>query len=465
MNISVDLETYCELDLSTVGAYKYTNHPSFEILIMCYCEEGSSDIITLDLASNEADQAQAKEVYRNATSITAYNANFEKMCLEAYFGVRMNLTYHCTMVKSAYCGLPLALAQVSKALGLSEAKDVNGGALIRTFCIPIKPTVRNGQKTRYFPQDQPEKWEQFLDYCEQDVRVEMQISELLKPIKLPQAETDMWNLDRKINEHGVYVDIDFIKKSIELDNHVRNVLLARASTLTGVLNPNSAKQLMGWLNDTIGEDEDEVTSMKKADVSAMIKRFEGDDNADIEAVLRIRQQLAKTSVKKYWAMLSTASRDRRIRGLFQYYGANRTGRWAGRLVQLQNLPRGMWDEDEIPQKVAEFKDSIKNTTPEAYLLEYPIETVQDILSSLIRSAIIAPKGKVLVVSDLSAIEARVLSWLAGETWRLEVFATHGKIYEASASKMFNIPMEEVTKSIRAKGKVAELALGLSLIHI
>lgn len=462
MTVSIDIETYSEIDISTCGAYRYANHPSFEILIFAYCIiddlSDEKEIIVLDFAKDGEDATmRAANVLNDATVIKAHNAIFEKTCLEVYFG-KLDVIWDCTLVKSAYCGLPLALGQVAMALGLTNGKDVAGGMLIRYFSIPQKPTAKNGMKVRNYPNDNLELWERYLEYCRQDVRVEMEIAGLLEKIKVPSSELYMWQLDQKINNRGVYIDVEFAIKAIQLNEYVRTLLMEEASRITRLANPNSAKQLMAWLNDTIADGEN-VSTLKKEDVRRLIVEYGGDADADLSKVLRIRQQLSKTSVKKYHAFLKTASKDRRVRGLFQYYGANRTGRWAGRLVQLQNLPRGMWNEEETSAKVAMHKEAIKALDPESYLLEYSLDQSLDVLSSMIRSTIVAPKGKKLVVADLSAIEARVLAWFANETWRLEVFATHGKIYEASASRMFKMDIADVTKSIRAKGKVAELALG------
>jgi DNA polymerase len=356
------------------------------------------------------------------------------------------------MLHGLYCGYTAGLAATAVALGLPEDKRKMGigSALIKTFCVPVKPTAKNGQRTRNLPHHEPEKWNLFNEYCKQDVAVEMEIERRLSAFPVPDAEQKLWELDQKINSYGVKVDKELIEGALYCSEQINSELMQEAIELSGLQNPKSVKQLTKWLEDETGED---ITDLQKGTVKELI---ETTNSEAAKRMLEIRQELSKTSVKKYTAMSEVVCSDGRVRGLLQFYGANRTGRWAGRLVQVQNLPKNYL------QTLSHARDCVKGKKVDALKLIYG--TVPDTLSQLIRTAFVASDNNIFLVADFSAIEARVIAWLAGEQWRQEVFASHGKIYEASASQMFGVPMEKITKGnpeyeLRQKGKVAELALG------
>lgn len=451
--LSIDIETYSSNDLKSCGVYKYVEAADFTVLMIAYSFDGGA-VNTID-CEDEAEVLGSEwflNYLRNPIFLkTAHNANFERVCLSKFFGVDLPVEqWECTMVKSAMLGLPLGLDAVAKVLKLSEQKDNAGKALIRYFSVPCKPTKANGMRTRNMPSDAPEKWASFLEYCRQDVRTEMAIRDKIAFFEIPQDEKELWYLDQKINDRGIAIDVPFVKNAIEISRQHTAALIAEAVELTGLDNPNSGPQLKAWLSKAL---DTEVTSLTKEAVPALLK---GCTDETVSRVLAIRQELAKTSVKKFDAMLKSVCADGRVRGLLQYYGANRTGRWAGRLIQVQNLAKNFLPDLDLARQIVCVGD--RDTLAMAF------GNVPDTLSQLIRTAFVASEGRILIPTDFSAIEARVIAWLAGEQWRLDVFNTHGKIYEASASQMFNVPLELIKKgnteyALRAKGKVAELALG------
>jgi len=443
-DLSIDVETYSDLDLGEVGVYKYCSHPSFELLWIGYSLDGG-DVITIDMA--DPNYAHLEEfslaLADRAVVKRAWNASFERCALGAHYGRPMDpREWRCTMVHAATCGLPLSLDACAKVLGTQE-KDAQGKTLINLFTKPQKPT-RNQPKTRIRAEDQPMKWAAFGAYCAMDVMAEMAVEKKISHHKILRQEQRLWELDQRINDRGIEVDLALATNAIEMDRIFKSRVMAEARELTGLDNPASPPQMMAWLK-TQGV---QLRQLTKDIVKALLK-----DELDpaVRRALELRQLLAKTSVSKYEAILAAAGDDSRLRGAHQFYGANRTGRWAGRLLQVQNLP----------QNHIEALDTARGIVRDGDLptLELLFDSVPDTLSQLIRTAIVAPEGKILSSVDFSAIEARVIAWLAGEKWRLEVFNTHGRIYEASAAAMFKVPIEEVDKKMRAKGKIAELALG------
>jgi DNA polymerase len=379
---------------------------------------------------------------------TAYNANFERTCLAKYFGKPMPPEqWQCTAVHALTLGLPGYLDGVAKVLKLEQQKDDAGKALIRYFCMPCKPTKKNGGRTRNLPEHDPEKWEQFKEYCAQDVEVERDLRYKLSQYPMRKKERKIWELDQKINDSGVLVDMQLVENAIACDEAYQESYFQEAQKLTGLENPNSVAQLKGYIKETTGET---VKSLNKEKVAEMLEETKCET---VKRVLELRQKMGKTSIKKYQAMERAVCPDGRVRGLFQFYGANRTGRWAGRLVQVQNLPRNSMPDLDLARQLLKAR--------EFELLELFYDSVPEVLSQLIRTALIPSPGCRFIVSDFSAIEARVIAWLAGEDWRMKVFRSHGKIYEASASQMFKVPIEKITKGspLRQKGKIAELALG------
>lgn len=457
VHIHIDFETYSSVDLKTSGVYKYTASPDFEILLMSFMIEGDKDdsVFVLDFTSMDRERIERwfdtllTHEYEQVI-IHAHNAQFERLCLKAYGYDIPAERFECSMAKSAYCGLPLGLDQVAKVLGLAEQKDSVGRALIRYFSMPCKPTAANGQRTRNLPEHAPEKWVQFKEYCRQDTVVEVAIDAALSDIVIPEAERAIYILDQKINDRGVLADLDLTRAAIDLAQTFSEQTLERSAEITGLTNANSVAQLQRWVEGKIGQ------KLTKLDKEAVKELLAGDCDDELREALENRQSLGKTSIKKYSAILSAAGDDQRVRGLFQYYGANRTGRWAGRLVQLQNLPQNKLEGKDLENaRLATLHNDREG-------LELMFDNrIPDLLSQLIRTAFVPTKGKKLVISDFSAIEARVIAWLSGEQWRLDIFATHGKIYEASAAKMFKIPIESIDKHspYRKKGKVSELALG------
>lgn len=444
--LNIDIETFSSTDLIKSGVYKYVEAKDFEILMIAYSINGGEvKIIDLTGDSEEYTQFYICLTDKRYTKI-AYNANFERTCLKKYFGVNLPIDeWECTMVKASMLGLPLSLDAASKALKLKETKDSAGKALIRYFSIPCKPTKTNGMRTRNYPSDDYVKWEEFKQYCIQDVKTEMAIGEKISFFTVPDEEKRLWYLDQKINDLGVLIDKPFVLNAIKHDLEYKERLVNEAINLTDLQNPNSVSQLKKWIET---EMEGSIEKLNKEAIPGLI---EATDSDVVKRVLGIRQEMSKTSVKKYEAMRAAICEDNRVRGLLQFNGANRTGRWAGRLVQVQNLPRNYIHDLDLAKKLVR-KDDLE-------LLEMLFGNVPDTLSQLIRTSFIAPEGKRFIVADFSAIEARVIAWLATEKWRIDVFKTHGKIYEASAAQMFGLPIESITKDLRQKGKVAELALG------
>lgn len=453
IHLSIDLETYSDVNLKKAGLYRYVQSPAFEILLFAYSLDGAPTQV-VDMAQGEKIPLEVVHALTDPHCLKhAYNAAFEWYCLSKYMGVQLPPSqWRDTMLHGLYAGYTAGLDATGRALGIPEDKQklATGKALIRYFCVPCKPTKSNGGRTRNYPHHDPEKWELFKTYNGQDVVAEMEIERRLSVFPVPDFVQKQWETDLLINARGVAVDMDFCEGALELGETIRAQLTDEAVQLSGLQNPNSVKQLARWLSAETGDD---ITSLRKE----TIKELLGRDNADhVQRMLEIRQELGKTSTKKYDAIEAAVCDDGRVRGLLQFYGANRTGRWAGRLVQVQNLPRTYTEPLEFAREL------VKGRKLDALRTVYG--SPNDTLSQLIRTAFVAAPGNVLIDADFSAIEARVISWLADEEWRLEVFRTHGKIYEASASQMFGVPLERIKKgnpeySLRQRGKVAELALG------
>jgi DNA polymerase len=450
--LSIDIETYSDIDLGKCGVYRYTDSPNFDILLFAYSlDEGPVQLI--DLASGEEIPEEIVEaILCNHIIKTAFNANFERVALMRYFTRKLERevyldpsSWRCSEVQAAMLGLPLHLDGVSKVLSLEAQKMSEGKPLIRYFCIPCKPTAANGGRTRNMPSDAPDKWELFKQYNIRDVEVELEIRKKIKDYPIPMSEQRLYELDQRINDRGFRADMDFVMQAISCDHQFTVSATERAYELTGLDNPNSVSQLKDWLS----ERGVEVESLSKKNVKELVSETEG----EVEEALKLRLLMAKTSVRKYEAIERAVCSDGRVHGLFQFYGANRTGRFAGRLVQVQNLPQNHL----VDLKLA--RDLVKEGRFED--LQMLFGNTPGVLSELIRTAFIPKEGHRFIVADFSAIEARVLSWLAGEKWRLEVFQSHGKIYEASASQMFHVPIDEITKGspLRQKGKISELACG------
>lgn len=452
-HLSIDLETFSSVDIKKSGAFKYIESPDFQILLFAYSLDGEP-VQVIDLATGEIIPPWLTAALRDPDIIKhAYNAAFEWGGLSKYFGALPVDQWRCTMFHGLYCGYTAGLEATGKALGLAADKQKlnSGKALIRYFCVPCRPTKTNGGRTRNLPHHDPEKWALFKEYNRQDVVTEMEIERRLSAFPVPDFVQKEWETDLRINARGVMVDMNLVTGALTMGANTRAALVDEAERLSGLRNPNSVKQLREWLGTELDE---EVTNLNKETVAHLLNR---DDNSDaVQRMLELRQELGKTSTKKYDAIEAAVCTDGRVRGLLQFYGANRTGRWAGRLVQVQNLPRTYTE----PLSLA--RDLVINNQPDA--LRLICGSIPDTLSQLIRTSFIASPGNLLVDADFSAIEARVISWLAGEQWRLDVFRTHGKIYEASASQMFGVPIEKIKKgspeyALRQKGKVAELALG------
>lgn len=445
--LGIDIETYSSEDIAN-GVYRYADAEDFTILLFAYSVNDGPVLIT-DIAQGEEIPPRIVEALTDPHVIkTAFNAAFERTCLNKFFGLNMDAEqWECTMVRSAMLGLPLSLDAVGRVLKLELQKMQEGKSLIRYFSCPCKPTKVNGGRTRNLPQHAPDKWATFKRYCIRDVEVEQAIRRITSAYRIPESEHRLYVADQRINDRGVLVDMDLVTQAIRMDAAYKGRLNAEAMEISGLDNPNSVAQLKAWLEK---ETDTTVDKLSKKDLPALLASA---DNDKVERMLRIRQEMAKTSTKKYEAMRKTACSDGRVRGLLQFYGANRTGRWAGRLVQVQNLPQNHIEDLDYARSLVKSGD--------LSAVELLFGNVPDTLSQLIRTAFIAKDGCTFLVCDFSAIEARVIAWLAGEQWRLEVFRTHGKIYEASASMMFHVPVEEITKTDprRQKGKIAELALG------
>lgn len=453
IHLSIDLETYSDVNLKKAGLYRYVQSPAFEILLFAYSFDGAPTQV-IDMAQGEGIPMEVIHALTDPQCLKhAYNAAFEWYCLSKYMGAQLPPSqWRDTMLHGLYAGYTAGLDATGRALGIPEDKQklTTGKALIRYFCVPCKPTKANGGRTRNYPHHDLEKWALFKTYNGQDVVAEMEIERRLSVFPVPDFVQKQWETDLLINARGVAVDMDFCEGALELGETIRAQLTVEAVKLSGLQNPNSVKQLARWLSAETGDD---ITTLRKE----TIKELLGRDNADhVQRMLEIRQELGKTSTKKYDAIEAAVCDDGRVRGLLQFYGANRTGRWAGRLVQVQNLPRTYTEPLEFAREL------VKGRKLDALRTIYG--SPNDTLSQLIRTAFVAAPGNVLIDADFSAIEARVISWLADEEWRLEVFRTHGKIYEASASQMFGVPLERIKKgnpeySLRQRGKVAELALG------
>lgn len=447
-NLFIDVETYSSVDIKESGAYKYIESPDFEILIIGYALN-DNPVKIIDLAQGEEIPEEFEEALLDQDCIkVAHNAVFERLSFKR---IGYNIPaeqWYCTSVKAAYCGLPLSLDEVSKALNLTDKKLDTGKALIKYFSCPCKATRINGMRTHNYPEHAPEKWEMYKEYNKYDVLAEREIFHRLEKYEIPEIERKMYVLDQNINDRGILVDIELAKSAIDVDNTYTSILVQQAQQLTGLKNPNSPTQIRKWIED---KTSNVVLSLSKESMPDLMKEFA--DYPDIIEMLNIRKKLSKTSIKKYYAMLNCAMKDHRVRGTFQFYGANRTGRWAGRLLQLQNLSKNHISHIEIPREMIRARDWES--------VEMMYDDVADILSQLVRTALIAPSGKVFSVADFSAIEARVISWLANEKWRMDVFHGDGKIYEATGAKMFNVPISAITKGsvLRDKSKISELALG------
>lgn len=454
-HLSIDIETRSSVDIGKAGLYKYAQSPDFRILLFAF-QEDENPVEVVDLAQGEEIPEHAVRMLADPdVTKHAYNAAFEWYCLNRA-GYQTPLEqWRCTMAHGLYCGYTAGLDATGKAIGLPQDKQklAAGKALIRYFCVPCRPTKTNGNRTWNQPWHAKEKWELFKEYNRQDVVTERAILNRLEQFPMPEAEQKQWQMDVLMNAFGVRVDTELIKGALYIDAVSTQELTEEAVRITGLGNPNSGAQLVPWLNTQCGKER--FQDIQKATVADALDHRE-DYPEDVQRMLEIRQQLGKTSIKKYVAMDTAKGEGDRVRGLTQYYGANRTGRWAGRMVQMQNLPRNYL-------KTLDYaRDLVKDKNYAGLKLLYG--NVPDTLSQLIRTAFIPSEGNKFVVSDFSAIEARVIAWLAGEQWVNEVFATHGKIYEATAAQMFGVPVDRIVKgnpeySLRQKGKVATLALG------
>lgn len=453
-HLSIDLETYSKVSIGKAGSYRYILDPSFEILLFAYSLDGMP-VEVIDVASGQIIPLWLKNALKNPLYIKhAYNAAFEWFALSKYLGWLPPDQWRDTMLHALYCGYPASLDAAGKAMGLPEDKKklTTGKALIRYFCVPCKPSNANGNRTRNLPKHDPDKWKLFKEYNGQDVVTEMEIDRRLSAFPVPAFVQKQWETDLQMNARGVAADMELVRGALVIGAIVKSRLMTEARQLSGLDNPNSIRQLAQWLTDATDSDA-EITSVTKETVATMLKQPQP---ANVQRMLEIRQELGKTSTKKYDALETCIADDGRVRGLLQFYGANRTGRWAGRLVQVQNLPR------TYTHPLPPARQLVKDRNIDGLRMMYG--SINDTLSQLIRTAFVATPGNVLIDADFSAIEARVISWLAGQEWRLEVFRTHGKIYEASASQMFHVPIEKIKKgnpeyALRQRGKVAELALG------
>ena len=465
-NLEIDIETYSSIDLSKCGVYKYAEAEDFEILLFGYSVDGG-EVIVVDLAAGESIPAEVVDALTDdAVTKWAFNAAFKRVCLSRYLsdqGVSLDPfhdkhplsqecarylnpeSWKCSMIWSAYLGLPLSLEGVGAVLGLEKQKLSEGKDLIRYFCVPCKPTKTNGGRTRNLYSHDAEKWERFKAYNVRDVETEMQIQAKLQKYPVPDFVWEEYHIDQEINDRGIVLDMTLVEQAIAMDERSKEALTDTMKTLTELDNPNSVVQMKQWLLDNGLEME----SLGKKEVAEVLKTAP----EHLKEVLSIRQQLAKSSVKKYQAMQKAACSDNRARGMFQFYGANRSGRWAGRIIQLQNLYRNSMPDLDVA------RDLVRNGEFETVELLY--DSVPEVLSELIRTAFVPKPGCKFIVSDFSAVEARVLSHLANESWRTEVFAQGKDIYCASASQMFHVPVEKhgVNSHLRQKGKIAELALG------
>lgn len=445
-HLSIDIETYSSVNLQKAGVYKYAESPDFDILLFGYSVDGGA-VRVIDIACGEKIPAEIVDALSDE-SVTkwAFNAQFERVCLSNYLDTWLSPdSWHCTMVWSATLGLPLSLEGVGAVLGLEKQKLTEGKNLIKYFCVPCAPTKTNGGRTRNLPQHDMEKWEQFKAYNLRDVETEMSIQKKLSRFPVPDTIWDEYHLDQEINDRGIALDMTLVEQAIAIDSISRKNLTQQIQNLTDLDNPNSVAQMKGWLSDN-GLEMDTLGKKAVAETLKTAPKHLAD-------VLSLRQQLAKSSVKKYTAMQTAVCKDSRARGMFQYYGANRTGRFAGRIIQLQNLPQNHMSD------LADARALVRSGNYDALDLLY--DDIPDTLSQLIRTAFVPQDGRKFIVADFSAIEARVLAWLAGEKWRMRVFADGKDIYCSSASQMFGVPVEKhgINGHLRQKGKIAELALG------
>ena len=445
-HLSIDIETYSSVNLQKAGVYKYAESPDFDILLFGYSVDGGA-VHVIDFACGEKIPAEIVDALSDE-SVTkwAFNAQFERVCLSNYLDTWLSSdSWHCTMVWSATLGLPLSLEGVGAVLGREKQKLTEGKNLIKYFCVPCAPTKTNGGRTRNLPQHDMEKWEQFKAYNLRDVETEMSIQKKLTRFPVPDFIWNEYHLDQEINDRGIGLDMTLVEQAIAIDSISRKNLTQQIQNLTDLDNPNSVAQMKGWLSDN-GLEMDTLGKKAVAETLKTAPKHLAD-------VLSLRQQLAKSSVKKYTAMQTAACKDSRARGMFQYYGANRTGRFAGRIIQLQNLPQNHMSD------LADARALVRSGNYDALELLY--DDIPDTLSQLIRTAFVPKDGRKFIVADFSAIEARVLAWLAGEKWRMQVFADGKDIYCSSASQMFGVPVEQhgINGHLRQKGKIAELALG------
>ena len=442
--LAIDIETYSDVSLPDCGVHRYAASEQFEILLFAYSLNDEPTRI-IDLASGEKMPDEIMKLLTDDSVVkTAYNAAFERNCINRYFGLSLKPEgWRCTLVQASMLSLPLSLEGVGEALNLDKKKMSEGKELIRFFCMPCKPSKSNGGRTRNLPSDDPEKWELFKTYCIRDVVVEKQIRNKLSKFPIPDREQKLYCMDQRINDRGIMVDPELITHAVARDLLYKETATKKAYEISGLENPNSVAQLKGWL----ARKGIEIDSLAKAAVEELVKNTDG----DVAEMMKLRLALSKTSVKKYEAMERSVCPDGRVHGLLQFYGANRTGRWAGRLVQIHNLPQNHMEDLELARSI------VKEGRYD--LVELLYDSIPDVLSELIRTAFVAKPGCRFIVSDFSAIEARVMGYLAGEEWVMEEFRGAGKIYEQTASKMFHIPIEEITKGsqYRARGKVASLA--------
>lgn len=449
--LSIDIETYSSVDLTKCGVYPYAEAHDFEILLLAYGVD-DEEVQVIDICQGELIPQRIMDALTDPAIIkTAYNAQFERTCLSKYFNLPMPPEqWRCSQVHALTLGLPGHLEAVAKVMGLKEQKMKEGKTLIRYFSIPCKGTKANGMRTRNLPEHDIEKWAMFKAYCKQDVEVEREIRRKLTPFPMLTKEQKTWELDQKINDRGIQVDKTLVGHAIKCDHLYQEKLLKKAEDLTGLANPNSPTQLKEWLKN---KHRIEVECLSKDAVAELLEKTE---IKEVKELLMLRQEMSKTSVKKYEAMDRVMRKDERVGGLLQFYGANRTGRWAGRLVQIQNLPRNSMSDIKLARELLK--------SGEYEMLELLFDSVPDVLSQLIRTAFIPSHSNRLIISDFSAIEARIIAWLAREEWVVETFKGHGKIYEMTASRMFGVPLEKIIKGnpeyeLRQKGKVAVLACG------
>lgn len=447
--LHIDIETYSGESLADAGVHRYAEHPDFQILLFAYAFD-DAPVTVIDLASGVTLPAPVRRSLEDPDVVkVAHNATFERVCIGAVLGKTLDPSqWECTMVQCARCGLPLSLGEAAKVLNLEAQKMTEGKKLIKQFCTPHDAPTGGlfDSKGRTLPADDPKGWETFKEYCRMDVEVEREIDKALAWLEPTEEEKALYALDQRINDRGVGVDMRLVDNAVRMDTVYKARLNTEAQRITGLANPNSAVQLRGWIGDRTGL---QLDTLRKADLPDIKGKT---DDPQVHRVLQIRAEMAKTSCAKYEAMQKTVGADSRIRGLLQHHGT-RTGRWAGRLVQMQNLPQNHIDDLDVARQL--LRDGDMDT------MELCYGNVPDTLSQLIRTAFVAPEGKTFAVCDFSAIEARVLAWLAGEEWVLEVFRGHGKIYEATAAQMYGCSVDEISKTDprRQKGKIAVLALG------